>query len=97
MQILIVVLVIGTTIWVARDAESLMGGIPKAKRKAMGWWGPAEWAIGCLLLWILVFPAYLLKRSKYRHVRFQLSVEEAKKRIAERKAATVKDDGVAEG
>ena len=80
MEILITLLVIGTTVWVARDAESLMGDIPKAKRKAMGWWSPAEWAIGCFLLWILVFPAYLLKRSKYRQVRLQLTVEEAKKR-----------------
>ena len=27
--------------------------------------GPVGWALGCLLLWIIVFPIYLIERRKH--------------------------------
>ena len=82
LQLVISIVIIGTVIWVARDAERLMGDIDAAKRKQLKWWTPAEWAIGCFLLWIVVFPVYLFKRSKYRQVRSELLAEESKQRRA---------------
>jgi len=60
------IIVIGTIIWVGYDSAKLMKDIPKEARKQIGGGSsPAVWVIGCLLLWIIVFPWYLAKRSKY--------------------------------
>jgi hypothetical protein len=50
--------VIGTTVWVAFDAaERDWSGNSFADRR----W---KWALGCLLLWIVAFPAYLVQRTR---------------------------------
>jgi len=50
---LVVLVVIGSSIWVAADAAS----------RNMPW---VLWGIGSLLVWIVVFPLYLVERSKTR-------------------------------
>jgi hypothetical protein len=52
---LIFIVVIGTTVWV---------GVDSSRRDWSGGGGTASWVIGCLLLWIVVFPWYLAKRGK---------------------------------
>ena len=52
---LILLVVIGTTIWTYLDARH-------NDPINAGWWG-----IGTLLVWIVVFPWYLVKRSQWRH------------------------------
>ena len=52
---IIVLVVVGTTIWVGVDAS---------RRDWQGGSGTATWVIGCILLWIFVFPVYLAKRGK---------------------------------
>lgn len=46
----VLLVVIGTTIWVGFDAHARGHGV-------------VGWVVGCLLLWIVVFPAYLVKRK----------------------------------
>src|SRR4051812_37910073 len=53
--LLVVLVVVGTIIWVAVDAP---------KREWPNGSSTASWVIGCVLLWIVVFPIYLYKRSK---------------------------------
>ncbi len=66
METIISLLILGTTMWVGLDASRLMKGIPRDKRKKMGGGqSPAGWVMGCILLWIIVFPWYLRKRSRY--------------------------------
>ena len=52
---LILLVVVGTTIWIGIDAS---------KRDWGDGSGTATWVIGCLLLWIVVFPMYLYKRGR---------------------------------
>jgi hypothetical protein len=54
--LIVVLVVIGTTIWVGIDASQRVW--PKGQN------GTASWVVGCLLLWIVVFPWYLSKRNK---------------------------------
>lgn len=65
----ILLIVIGTSIWVFFDAKSI--GIKKSGEKAQTGkvqtdMGPAGWAICCLLLWIFAFPLYLCMRPGYK-------------------------------
>ena len=57
MGLFIVLVIIGTSIWVLIDAKKI--GVPNKDG------GPIGWCIGCILLWIIIFPAYLIKRSKF--------------------------------
>jgi hypothetical protein len=52
---LIVLVVVGTTIWVGLDAS---------KRDWRGGSGTATWVVGCILLWIVIFPIYIVKRGR---------------------------------
>jgi hypothetical protein len=65
---LIVLIVIGTSIWVFIDAKSIGLGNTKSGQKAAT--SPAGWALFCLLLWIIGFPLYLILRPGYKR-RFQ--------------------------
>jgi len=58
---LLLLLVLGSSIWAALDAQALISR--GADKKNLGG-GPAAIFIGCLLLWIVIFPYYLVKRSK---------------------------------
>jgi hypothetical protein len=60
MAAVIILIVLGTTIWVAFDASSIGAG------KRSGTTGPAAWFLFCLLLWIVGFPVYLANRSKIK-------------------------------
>jgi hypothetical protein len=61
--IILVLVIIATSIWVAIDSSNLGAG-----RGALGGgfldMGPASWFFVCLLLWIIGFPCYLVARSK---------------------------------
>lgn len=61
---LILILVIGTSLWVFFDSKSI--GVEKGR--IQGFWdmGPGAWFWSCLLLWIIGFPAYLAKRHLYK-------------------------------
>jgi len=60
---LITLVVLGTTVWVTYDAHT--NQISMSSKQAYGWnSGALAWCIGCLLLWIVFFPAYLVRRSK---------------------------------
>jgi hypothetical protein len=58
---LIVIVVVGTSIWVAFDAP----------KQGLSW----TWALGYLALWIVAFPWYLLERRKATHPAPEMSVE----------------------
>jgi hypothetical protein len=60
---IILLIVIGTSIWVFADAKSL--GVRKGLVKGVFDMGPGEWAFACLLVWIICFPLYLSKRTEY--------------------------------
>lgn len=62
MLTVIVLVIFGTSVWVYADAKQLgvqygSGGLFNG--------GPLEWALGCLLLWIVVFPLYLAARPRF--------------------------------
>jgi hypothetical protein len=63
---LILLVVIGTTIWVGIDAGNL--GMHQG-RQGGGFldMGPAGWVFACLLLWIISFPCYLAARTRYKN------------------------------
>jgi hypothetical protein len=54
MELLILLLIVCTTIWVGFDATGRNWSPTQTK--------PVTWVIGCVLLWIVVFPLYLFKR-----------------------------------
>jgi hypothetical protein len=57
-EAVILVLVVGTTIWVGVDASQRnWQGHKFADR-------PWKWIVGSLLLWIVVFPLYLVQRGR---------------------------------
>lgn len=58
--------VLGTSVWVLVDARRR--GMTKGKVKGFFNMGPAGWFLSCLLLWIVAFPAYLVKRRTYGQV-----------------------------
>jgi hypothetical protein len=53
--VIVFLVVVGTTIWVGVDASQ--------REWKKGQNGTTSWVIGCLLLWIIVFPWYLSKRG----------------------------------
>lgn len=61
MQSLIVLIVLGTSIWVYVDAKKI--GARRGLLTGFSDMSPAAWCVACLLLWIIVFPLYLAKRS----------------------------------
>lgn len=56
-----VILVLGTSVWVASDAAT-----HKLGQYQTGLGGPVAACLGSLLLWIIVFPWYLAVRSRIR-------------------------------
>jgi hypothetical protein len=62
---IIVVIVLGTSIWAGFDAQAMIAkGVDK---KSLGG-GPVAIFLGCLLIWIIVFPYYLVKRSNAKRI-----------------------------
>jgi len=64
MEIFIMLVILGTSIWVYFDARAL--GVRKGLVTGLGNMGPWPWFFVCLLLWIIGFPAYIAMRGKYK-------------------------------
>jgi hypothetical protein len=56
--LIVFLVVVATTVWVAVDASHRDW---RGDRFASGTWA---WVLGCLLLWIIVFPIYLVRRGR---------------------------------
>lgn len=64
----VILLVIGTTIWVGIDAHNL--GVRRGMLSGSFLdLSTAGWVVVCLLLWIIAFPCYLVARGKYQQLR----------------------------
>ena len=63
-------LVIGTSIWVYFDATTI--GVTKGQLSGVFDMSPTAWAFACLLIWIVCFPAYLVKRTEYKRINGRL-------------------------
>ena len=64
MELLFIMPLIATSIWVYIDAKKI--GVRKGQLKGLFDMGPAGWFVGCILLWIVIFPVYLLKREELK-------------------------------
>ncbi|MGI4788405.1 MAG: SHOCT domain-containing protein [Janthinobacterium lividum] len=63
---IIFLIVIGTTIWVGFDAST---NKVTSDDKDYNWSnGAGAWVVGCILLWIVVFPWYLVRRARVLRV-----------------------------
>ena len=62
----VLLIVIGTSIWVFADAKSL--GVRKGQLKGVCDMGPVGWFFACLGIWIIAFPMYLASRSELRRI-----------------------------
>ena len=58
-------LLLFSCVWVYFDARAI-GGEHVSNPGVFGGVSPALWAIGSLMMWIVVFPAYLFKRSEIK-------------------------------
>lgn len=56
-------IVIATSLWVYFDARRI--GIKKGQIPGIANLGPGGWLVVCLLLWIVAFPVYLIKRPQF--------------------------------
>jgi hypothetical protein len=59
-------IIIATSLWVLFDARSI--GFKRGQVKGLFSMGPWGWFFGSLLLWIVCFPAYLLKRGELKQL-----------------------------
>jgi FtsH-binding integral membrane protein len=57
----ILIIVLLTTLWVGYDAEGRNWSSDGFANR------PWKWIVGCLLLWIVVFPLYLMRRGRTTH------------------------------
>jgi len=64
MEVWIVVIV--TSAWVLFDTKKL--GVKKGQLKGLGDVAPWGWFFACLLLWIVAFPYYLIKRPQLKAI-----------------------------
>jgi hypothetical protein len=65
MDVYIWLLVLVTSIRVFVDAKKI--GVKKGQVEGLANMGPGGWLVACLLLWIVAFPLYLLKRPAFKH------------------------------
>ena len=65
-DLLPLLLVFGTSVWVLVDARTI--GVKKGQIKGFFNMSPTEWFFSCLLCWIVALPAYLVKRPEYKRV-----------------------------
>jgi len=63
-QSLMLLVVVGTSIWVFFDARAI--GVKKGQVKGLADMGPTGWFFVTLLLWIIGFPLYLANRSAFK-------------------------------
>jgi hypothetical protein len=72
LTLIVILVVVGTAIWVDQDARKLLAA--GATRDQLGGNSPLAWSIFTILLWIIVFPWYLVKRG---HVKQELAMAAA--------------------
>jgi hypothetical protein len=56
-------MIIASSIWVFMDAQKI--GVKKGQIKGIADLNPGLWLLVCLLLWIIAFPMYLIKRPEF--------------------------------
>ena len=66
MEIIILLIIFCTSIWVLVDAIKI--GVKKGQIKGIADLGPWGWFFACLLIWIIGFPLYLAKRGELKRV-----------------------------
>ena len=71
MGALILIIVLGTSIWVAFDANAI--GVEKGQLEGVADMGPAGWFFVCLLFWIVGFPLYLAKRGELKRINAEIA------------------------
>lgn len=69
---LMVLVVIGTSIWVLIDAERI--GVKRGQVEGLADMGPVGWFICCLGIWIIAFPVYLAKREAFKRANARAAV-----------------------
>ena len=94
MGILILLIVIGTSIWVLFDAKAI--GVKRGQIKGMANMEPVGWFLTCLGIWIIAFPFYLVKRSEFRRINQGLKIEDSKE-FANKNKATFSIAGIVAG
>ena len=62
LSILVLLFVIGSTIWVTADAKALR--IPSTDKPYSLNNGAFVWFLACVFIWIFTFPVYLARRAK---------------------------------
>jgi hypothetical protein len=72
MDTMILLVILGTSVWVLFDARSI--GVKKGMVKGLANMGPWGWFFVTLFLWIVGFPAYLAMRGKYKKISQQASL-----------------------
>jgi len=56
----ITILVLGSSGWVYGDAKNI--GVKRGQVKGLTNMSPMGWFVACLLIWVVAFPFYLVKR-----------------------------------
>ena len=69
MDTMILLVILGTSVWVLFDARSI--GVKKGMVKGLANMGPWGWFFVTLFLWIVGFPAYLAMRGKDKKINQQ--------------------------
>lgn len=64
--------VLGSSVWVLIDAHRLGLRAGRDGKRRLLSNDPATWFFGCILLWIVVFPLYLVARTKSRGGRWEI-------------------------
>jgi hypothetical protein len=62
--LIMLVLVIASCVWVHRDARELTGRVAESESRARI--APGPWVVGCVFLWIVFFPAYLVRGTVFK-------------------------------
>ncbi len=59
-------LIVGSSVWVLRDSRAI--GVRRGQVNGLGDMGPWGWFWACLLLWLVAFPLYLVKRPEFKGI-----------------------------
>jgi hypothetical protein len=66
---LVLLVILGSAIWVYADARQL--GVRYGSSGMLFEGGPLAWAVGTLIVWIVVFPLYLAARPRFKRDQIQ--------------------------
>ena len=93
MESVLLLVVVISSIWVYVDAKNI--GVQKGQIPGMADMGPISWLVSSLLLWIIVFPLYLVKRSKFKEFNMNKNFNSANNVISQiEKLAEMKANGI---